>query len=204
MVKKQIYLRHGKPFLKIDWRGDLDIRIAIKEIAYLRFCEDLLKLFGAKSDNGDPIWEESDLSVMLNGECSSSRDALERIWNDVLSKIIPVSEHDKLKETLAFLGKVDSDKAFGQFRKKYEPLAQKCGLCGRFFLASRRDSAYCDKCRNKVHVRNSRDKAKKQKITPNPVMCACGCGREIISRTQRARFYSDACRVRANRRKDYF
>jgi hypothetical protein len=81
---------------------------------------------------------------------------------------------------------------------------KECGSCRNKYIATRKDSHYCDKCRNKANVANSR--ARNPRVTPHkvyaPIHCKFDeCRKLFTSKTKRARFCSDICRVRAGRKK---
>lgn len=77
----------------------------------------------------------------------------------------------------------------------YGHLIKECNFCKQMFVATRTDSKYCDKCRNKVHAHTSRKNHK----TPLASIYCGYCSKEFEPKTSRKEFCSDICRVRYHR-----
>jgi hypothetical protein len=119
---------------------------------------------------------------------------------DELFKKIPDHQQIAQRDALLLIGWLRAGTFFVEVRKEFTPLITKCGSCNRMFVARRKKTQYCDKCRNKVHVYKYR---KTHSFLLAPIECENkDCEKKFVPKTTRARFCSDKCRVRANRAKN--
>lgn len=67
-------------------------------------------------------------------------------------------------DTIGVISSLRADAKFSLWKVKFEPLVKVCDFdgCHRTFIATRKDSRYCDQCRNKGNVKNHREKKSKR------------------------------------------
>lgn len=184
----KIKIREDIPFLITDFEPGVNefIEIAAEYFLY-KWTADFLSRNNIHNDLHDvlPIYEEQ----------------ITWLWGEVAKGIPP---EDQLRH-IDGLRDVAYNRflSFQKLNKEYwirdlQKYKRECPNCHRIFLASRKDSQYCDDCRGKAHVENYREK--KYGAKPDVKVCEYrGCGKEFSPKTRRARFCSDVCRVLENR-----
>jgi hypothetical protein len=114
-----------------------------------------------------------------------------------LIKNVPEHRIIESRDGLLMIGYLRATQFFKVFKKEFAPLITKCDSCNIIFVARRKKTQYCDKCRTKVHIYRYRNK---NRIALLPIKCEYkGCKKEFTPKTKRARFCSDTCRVSNNR-----
>ena len=193
---KRKYLRDNQDWK--PWFPNEKFGKNVNQLVELATQYKTLKLIGS--------WLES--QNIFDFDSSLDLEPLDRIIMKGLRKITviiqknnPEKTSDEIELTIAegigFLSSVHCDARFKKFKEKVGDLIKKCDSCNQMYVATRADSKYCDKCRNKVHVYKYR---KTHKKTFAPKKCEYeGCKKKFVPKTTRARFCSDICRVRNNR-----
>lgn len=148
------------------------------------------------------VKEDADTIWLKDVYLPDIKRTLDLCWITVYKKKRgdPFIENEKQQVMFDYLKNIAYNRAltfYEMYQEKYGHLVKECDSCKQMFVATRADSKYCDRCRNKVHIYNYREAHKKPLA---PIKCEYdGCKKKFTPKTTRARFCSDICRVRNNR-----
>jgi hypothetical protein len=200
-IDPSVHYRHERGYLRDNQKliFNINSQLGVNEFIEL-IAEYFLYKWTFDFLTRSNIMEDSD-TTYFNKKISEFESLITDFWI-LLAKNIPDKDQMTSLDTLKMVGLIrfDSfrDLAEDYWKPKIKKWKKQCQYpgCDRVFLASPKNSKYCEKCRkirNREHVRKYRET---HTFLLHPIKCENkNCKKKFTPKTKRARFCSDSCRV---------